>query len=148
MFPGPPAAALGTGEAPTSTSPAIAGRVSGRATALAGVRRRDPGDVAGEVVGHDGLVRVDRASLWTIPADPPPLVATAVSVETAAVGGRVADGLITMNGPLDTARVVGACRGTAEGQGGAFQVHFVGPDRRGGTGDRARQWRPMASAGR
>ena len=56
---------------------------------------------AGEVVDHDGLVTVDRAKLWTLPAEPPPLLATAVSVETAAFAGEWADGLITINQPHD-----------------------------------------------
>ena len=34
---------------------------------------------AGEVVDHDGLVRVDRARLWTLPAQPPALVGAAVT---------------------------------------------------------------------
>ena len=43
---------------------------------------------AGEEVTHHGLVRVDRARLWTLPADPPALIGAAVSAETAAwVGG-------------------------------------------------------------
>ena len=32
---------------------------------------------AGEEVDHDGLVRVDRARLWTLPAEPPPLIGAA-----------------------------------------------------------------------
>ena len=37
---------------------------------------------AGQVVDHDGLVRVDRARLWTLPNEPPNLVGAAVSEET------------------------------------------------------------------
>src|SRR5215218_963022 len=37
---------------------------------------------AGEVVDHDGLVRVDRARLWTLPSEPPNQIGTAVSAET------------------------------------------------------------------
>src|SRR5215203_1042471 len=39
--------------------------------------------LAGDVVDHDGLVRVDRARLWTLPDAPPELFGAAVSVETA-----------------------------------------------------------------
>src|ERR671917_94636 len=59
---------------------------------------------AGEAVDHDGLVRVDRAKLWTLPPEPPPLLATAVSVETAAWAGEWADGLITIAQPHEQLR--------------------------------------------
>ena len=45
--------------------------------------------LAGEEVSHDGLVRVDRARLWTLPAVPPPLLGAAVTEETARVGRRL-----------------------------------------------------------
>jgi probable non-F420 flavinoid oxidoreductase len=54
---------------------------------------------AGESVSHDGLVRVDRARLHTLPAQPPPLIGAAVSVETAGFAGEWADGLATVNQP-------------------------------------------------
>ena len=74
---------------------------------------------AGEVVDHDGLVRVDRAKLWTLPAEPPPLLATAVSVETAAWASEWADGLITINQPHEhLRRMLDAFGGPA-----AIQVH-------------------------
>jgi len=53
--------------------------------------------LAGETVDHDGLVRVDRARLWTLPDEPPKLIGAAVSVETARWLGQWADGLITVN---------------------------------------------------
>src|SRR5918992_4742729 len=37
----------------------------------------------GEEVTHDGLVTVDRARVWSLPAEPLPLVGAAVSEETA-----------------------------------------------------------------
>ena len=81
---------------------------------------------AGEVVDHDGLVKVDRARLWTLPSTPPPLLATAVSAETAAFAGEWADGLITIAQPRDQLeRVLAAFR---ENGGGdkplALQVHL------------------------
>jgi G6PDH family F420-dependent oxidoreductase len=39
--------------------------------------------LAGEEVSADGLVRVDRARLWTRPVDPPRLIGAAVSEQTA-----------------------------------------------------------------
>jgi probable non-F420 flavinoid oxidoreductase len=74
----------------------------------------------GEAVDHDGLVRVDRAKLWTLPAEPPPLLATAVSVETAAWASEWADGLITINQPHEhLRRMLDAFDGPA-----AIQVHL------------------------
>jgi probable non-F420 flavinoid oxidoreductase len=65
----------------------------------------------GEEVDHDGLVRVDRARLWSLPAEPPPLIGAAVSAETAAMVGGWADGLITIGQPLeDLERVITAFR--------------------------------------
>lgn len=52
--------------------------------------------LAGEEVTHDGLVRVDHARLWDVPADPPRLLGAAVSASTAGTVGGWADGLITI----------------------------------------------------
>ncbi|UJP38534.1 TIGR03885 family FMN-dependent LLM class oxidoreductase [Cellulomonas palmilytica] len=80
--------------------------------------------LAGEEVSHDGLVRVDRAKLWTLPDEPPALIGPAVSPATAAAHARWADGLVTVNQPPDRLReVVGAYR-DAGGRGTvALQVH-------------------------
>ena len=59
---------------------------------------------AGEEVSHRGRVVVDRARLWTRPAEPPPLIGAAVSVETARWAGSWADGLATVNAPVDHLR--------------------------------------------
>ena len=79
----------------------------------------------GEVVDHDGLVRVDRARLWTLPDSPPPLIGAAVSAETAGWVGGWADGLITIAQPVDMLRkVVHAFRdGGGEHKRLALQVH-------------------------
>ncbi|GAB3535769.1 TIGR03885 family FMN-dependent LLM class oxidoreductase [Arthrobacter tecti] len=53
----------------------------------------------GEEVTHDGLVTVHQARLWDAPEVKPPLIAPAVSVETAARSARWADGLVTVNQP-------------------------------------------------
>jgi probable non-F420 flavinoid oxidoreductase len=81
---------------------------------------------AGEVVDHDGLVRVDRARLWTLPAQPPALIGAAVSPETARWCGGWADGLVTIHQPRATLeRVVGAFReGGGEGKPVRLQVHL------------------------
>ncbi len=60
----------------------------------------------GEEVTHDGLVRVDRARVWSRPDTPPALIGAAVSRETAGTGGMWADGLITVARPLDQLRPV------------------------------------------
>jgi probable non-F420 flavinoid oxidoreductase len=80
----------------------------------------------GEEVTHDGLVRVDRARVWSLPANPPPLFGAAVSAETARLVGGWADGLITVRQPTDSLRrVIDAFH---EGGGGgkpvAVQVHL------------------------
>lgn len=62
--------------------------------------------LAGETVDHDGLVRVSEARLWTLPAEPPPLIGAALSPETAAFLAPMVDGLITINLPDDLLRKV------------------------------------------
>jgi probable non-F420 flavinoid oxidoreductase len=79
--------------------------------------------LAGEEVSHDGLVTVDRARLWTRPAEPPDLVGAAVSEETARWCAEWADGLITVGGP-QAAAVARAYR-EAGGRGKLrVQVHL------------------------
>jgi probable non-F420 flavinoid oxidoreductase len=82
--------------------------------------------LAGDVVDHDGLIRVDRARLWTLPDSPPPLLGAAVSSETAAWVGGWADGLITIAQPRDVLRqVLSAFReGGGERKPAALQVHL------------------------
>jgi probable non-F420 flavinoid oxidoreductase len=79
---------------------------------------------AGEEVTHRGLVHVDRARIWSLPEQPPDLVGAAVSAETARWCASWADGLITVNQPIDALRgVLEAYRG-AGGRGPAtLQVH-------------------------
>jgi probable non-F420 flavinoid oxidoreductase len=80
---------------------------------------------AGEEVTHDGLVRVDRARIWTLPDEPPPLIGAAVSAETAARVATWADGLVTVSQPLDDLRRVLAAYREAGGTGPAsLQVHL------------------------
>lgn len=128
LFPGRLWVALGTGEASNehiTGAPWPAKRVR---TA----RLRECVDVmralfAGEVVDHDGLVRVDRAKLWTLPAQPPPLVGAAVTPETARWCGEWADALVTINQPRAVLeRVIGAFReGGGDGKPIHLQVHLA-----------------------
>src|SRR5918996_435827 len=124
LFPGRLWVALGTGEASNE-------HITGHRwppKAERGARLRECVDVmralfAGEVVDHDGLIRVDRAKLWTLPATPPPLLATAVSVETARWAGEWADGLITIAQPHEHLRAMLDAFG-ADGRPVAIQVHL------------------------
>ena len=59
---------------------------------------------AGEEVTHHGRVTVDRARLYTRPQEPPPLIGAAVSEATARWAGSWADGLATVNAPVDQLR--------------------------------------------
>jgi probable non-F420 flavinoid oxidoreductase len=81
--------------------------------------------LAGEEVTHDGLVRVDRARIWSRPDEPPPLIGAAVSEETARWVGGWADGLATIHRPPEQLeRVVSAFReGGGEGKPMVLQVH-------------------------
>ena len=70
---------------------------------------------AGETVTHHGQVTVERATLYTRPDSPPPLIGAALSVETAERLAEWADGLITIATPdhAGDAAVVEAFRGRA-----------------------------------
>ena len=97
---------------------------------------------AGEEVDHDGLVTVDRARLWTLPAEPPPLIGAAVSAETAALGRRA--------GPTGWSRSTSratrssgcsppSASGGGEGKPVYLQVHVSwAPTERGGARHRPR----------
>ena len=127
LFPGRLWVALGTGEASNE-------HITGAPwpnKAERNARLRECVDVmralfAGEVVDHDGLVRVDRARLWTLPAEPPALIGAAVSEETARGCGEWADGLVTINQPREMLeRLIGAFReGGGEGKPIRLQVHL------------------------
>jgi probable non-F420 flavinoid oxidoreductase len=131
MFPGRLWVALGTGEASNEHItgerwPAKPARTA-RLLECVEVMRALFG---GEVVEHEGHVRVDRARLWTLPEEPPKLVGAAVSVETARWCGSWADGLVTINQPLQTLeRLIAAFReGGGEGRPVYLQVHLSWAD--------------------
>lgn len=126
MFPGRVSVALGTGE--FSNEHITGDRWPDKPTRNA--RLRECVDVirallAGEEVTHRGLVTVDRARLWTLPSEPPRVLATAVSADTARWAGEWAEGLITIWQPAETLKkVVDAFReGGGEGKPLALQVH-------------------------
>lgn len=72
----------------------------------------------GETVTHDGLVRVEKATLYTRPASAPLLVGAALTPETAKWLGGWADGLLTAGAHHDDLRqIVDAFReGGGEGK--------------------------------
>jgi probable non-F420 flavinoid oxidoreductase len=78
----------------------------------------------GEEVTHDGLVTVDRARIWTLPEQPPALIAPAVTVATARRGADWADGMVTINQPHDRLREMVAAYRDAGGRGKlVLQLH-------------------------
>jgi probable non-F420 flavinoid oxidoreductase len=83
--------------------------------------------LTGEEVSHHGLVAVDRARLYTLPDDPPPLFGTAVTEETARWVGSWADGLATIHQPAAALeRVVRAFReGGGDGKPMLLQAHLA-----------------------
>lgn len=127
MFPGRFWAALGSGEALNEHVtgepwPRKEVRDDRLLEAVDVIRRL----LAGEEVTHSGLVRVDRARVWE-KADPvPALVGAAVSEATARRVGGWADGLITVNQPLDQLRrVLDAFReGGGDGKPAYLQIHL------------------------
>ncbi|HLM04274.1 MAG TPA: TIGR03885 family FMN-dependent LLM class oxidoreductase [Blastococcus sp.] len=126
MFPGRFWVALGSGEAMNEhiTGDPWPGKE------VRDARLRECVDVirallAGEEVTHDGLVTVDRARIWTMPEQPPALIAPAVSVATARRGAEWADGLVTINQPHDKLREMIAAYRDAGGRGKLIlQLHL------------------------
>jgi probable non-F420 flavinoid oxidoreductase len=79
----------------------------------------------GEQVSHDGLVKVDRARLWTRPEAEVAVVAGAVSEATARWAASWADGLITVNQAPETLRTLVDAYRDAGGRGPLLlQVHL------------------------
>jgi probable non-F420 flavinoid oxidoreductase len=101
--------------------------------------------LAGEEVSHDGLVRVDRARLWTLPDEPPALIGAAVSAATARRAAAWADGLVTVNQPREALERVLAAYRDAGGRGPArLQVHVCwAPGEEEALRTAHEQWRTM-----
>lgn len=83
--------------------------------------------LAGEEVTHRGLVTVDRARIWSLPQVVPPLLGAAVTPATARWVGEWADGLVTVNQPVEVLREVLAAfrEGGGEGRPAKLQVHVA-----------------------
>lgn len=144
MFPGRFWVALGSGE---NANEHITGDPwpvkdvrDDRLVEAAGVIRRL---LAGEEVTHHGLVTVDRARVWTLPEEPPPLIGPAVTAQTAARAATWADGLITINQPDDVLREILDAYSGAGGRGPrAVQVHLSwAPDQAEAEAIAFDQWR-------
>lgn len=126
MFPGRFWTALGTGE---YSNEHITGGPWPRKE-VREARLRECVDVirdllAGQEVTRDGLITVDRARLWTRPAEPPPLIGAAVSTRTAAWCAEWADGLVTVNAPEEHLRSMIAAYRAAGGRGPVcLQAHL------------------------
>jgi probable non-F420 flavinoid oxidoreductase len=144
MFPGRFWAALGSGEA---VNEHVTGEAwppkevrNARLLECVGVMRRL---LAGEEVTHHGLVTVDRARLWSLPPQPTPFVAAAVSVGTARWAARWADGMVTLNQPKEHLQRMVAAYREAGGRGALrLQVHLSwAPDEREAEALAHDQWR-------
>jgi probable non-F420 flavinoid oxidoreductase len=126
MFPGRFWAALGSGE---NMNEHITGDMWPRKE-VRDARLEECIDVirrlfAGEEVTHEGHVVVDRAKLWTLPEQPPPLIAPAVSVATARRMAAWSDGLVTINQPPEKLTEMLSAYRDAGGRGPAvLQVHL------------------------
>ena len=127
MFPDRFWMALGSGEA-------LNERVTGQrwpAKAERDARLRESVEImralfAGETVSRrGGLIDVEEARLYTRPKVPPAFIAAALTPETARRAGAWADGLVTINQPVERLRaIVDAFReGGGEGRRLVLQVH-------------------------
>ena len=100
--------------------------------------------LAGETVTHRGLVRVDRARVWSLPPSPPPLVAAAVGPATAERVASWADGLVTVAQPMPALReTIDAFRGAGgDGKPVYIQLHLSwAPTRADAMSAALDQWR-------
>jgi coenzyme F420-dependent glucose-6-phosphate dehydrogenase len=127
MFPGRFWAALGSGEAvnehvtgdPWPPKPQRNARLE---QSVDVIRRL----LAGEEVTRSGEIEVHRARVWSRPEAAPPLLAAAVTSETAGWAARWADGLATVAQPSDVLADVVAAYGDAGGRGPrVLQVHVA-----------------------
>jgi len=79
----------------------------------------------GQEVSVDGHLRVDRARVWSLPESRPLLFGAAVSEATARAVGNWADGLITVNQPVEALqKVVSAFREDGGDKPVYLQVHL------------------------
>jgi probable non-F420 flavinoid oxidoreductase len=126
MFPGRFWAALGSGEninehVTGDIWPNKEARDERLLESVGAIRRL----LAGEEVTMDGRIKVDRARVWSLPSSPPQLIGAAVSEATARTVGGWADGLITVNQPIqDLERVLQAFREQGGDKPTYLQVHL------------------------
>lgn len=147
MFPGRFWVALGSGEN-------VNEHITGDPWPAKGVRDarlRESVDVIralldGEEVTHDGLVRVHRAKLWTLPEVRPALIGPAVTPQTARRHADWADGLVTVNQRPEVLEQVVKEYRDAGGRGSiALQVHVCwAPDPDTAMEVARQQWRGNA----
>ncbi|WP_457964365.1 TIGR03885 family FMN-dependent LLM class oxidoreductase [Arthrobacter sp. D1-29] len=97
----------------------------------------------GEEVTHHGLVTVEQARIWDVPEPPPPLIAPAISVDTARRAASWADGLVTVNQSAAKLKDMLAAYRDNGGRGKAvLQVHLSwAPSEREATAVALDQWR-------
>lgn len=132
MFPGRYFAALGSGELLNEHVTGDEWPEKDERTARLGesvdvIRRL----LHGETVDHRGRVTVHEARLWSLPETVPPLMATAVSHETARWAAGWADGIVTVGTDAEDVGAVVAAYRDAGGRGPAcLQVHFALADTR------------------
>lgn len=130
MYPGRFWAALGSGEAINEHVtgepwPSKRDRDARLLEAVEVIKRL----LAGEEVSAEGHVIVDRARVWSLPETPPPLLGAAVSEQTARIVGGWADGLITVNQPIESLqRVIDAFREDGGDKPAYLQVHLSWAD--------------------
>jgi probable non-F420 flavinoid oxidoreductase len=126
MFPGRFWAALGSGQL-------LNEHITGEPWPAKEVRTRRLAESAkvikrlldGETVTHEGLVTVDRARLWSLPENPPPILGAAITPGSAGEIAEWADGLATVNQPDDAQRETLAAYRESGGRGPAcLQVHL------------------------
>lgn len=79
----------------------------------------------GETVSHRGHVTVENAKLWTLPEEPPKLFQPTLSPASAARGALWADGIATINQPLEALKSIVDDYEQAGGEGERIlQVHL------------------------
>lgn len=118
MFPGKFWISLGSGEALNESItgqrwPAKAER-NERLKLCARVMRKL---LSGETVSETGLIQMEEVKLYTRPENPPLLIGAGVTTETAGWIGSWADGLITINQPLEKLKKVVAAFKNNGGKG-------------------------------
>ncbi|SDQ97061.1 LLM class flavin-dependent oxidoreductase [Microbacterium sp. cf332] len=127
MFPGRYFAALGSGELLNEhVTGALWPSKDERTARLGECVEVMRGLLAGETVNHDGRVRVHEARLWSLPAGPSTLMATAASAATARWAAGWADGLVTVGTRRDQVAEIADAYLDAGGLGPTcLQVHIA-----------------------